>query len=106
MNRPEVRNAQNSALILELDAALQEAAADAAIRVVVLAGAGPSFSAGHDLKAVVGEEKEDDWRKMRRTPEGRFRHEWELYVQKCLAIYHFPKPTIAQVQGHCVAAGL
>ena len=45
-------------------------------------------------------------RKLRRTPEGRYKHERELYVEKCLAIYHLPKPTIAQVQGHCVAAGL
>jgi enoyl-CoA hydratase len=106
MRRPEVRNAQNTELILALDAAMRDAAADDAIRVVVLAGAGPSFSAGHDLKAVVGEAREDVWRKLRRTPEGRFRHERDLYVEKCLAIYHLPKPTIAQVQGHCVAAGL
>jgi enoyl-CoA hydratase len=106
MNRPEVRNAQDTALILALDDAMRAAAADDAVRVVVLAGAGPSFSAGHDLKAVVGEAKEDAWRKLRRTPEGRLRHERELYVEKCLAIYNLPKPTIAQVQGHCVAAGL
>ena len=67
---------------------------------------GPSFSSGHDLKAVVGQAREDAWRKLRRTPEGRYKHERELYVDKCLAIYHLPKPTIAQVQGHCVAAGL
>src|SRR4029450_7974664 len=42
----------------------------------------------------------------RRPPEGRMKPERELYVEKCLAIYHLPKPTIAQVQGHCVAAGL
>jgi enoyl-CoA hydratase len=106
MQRPEVRNAQNTELILALDDAMRAAAADDAVRVVILAGAGPSFSSGHDLKAVVGEAREDAWRKLRRTPEGRLRHERELYVDKCLAIYHLPKPTIAQVQGHCVAAGL
>jgi enoyl-CoA hydratase len=58
------------------------------------------------LKPVVGQAKEDAWRRLRRTPEGRLKHERELYVEKCLAIYHLPKPTIAQVQGHCVAAGL
>jgi enoyl-CoA hydratase/carnithine racemase len=105
-NRPEVRNAQDAALILALDDAMRAAAADDAVRVVILAAAGPSFSAGHDLKAVVGEAKPDAWRKLRRTPEGRFKHERELYVEKCLAIYNLPKPTIAQVQGHCVAAGL
>lgn len=106
MQRAEVRNAQNTELILALDEAMRAAAADEAVRVVVLAGAGSSFSAGHDLKAVVGEERADAWRRLRRTPEGRLKHERELYVDKCLAIYHLPKPTIAQVQGHCVAAGL
>jgi len=106
MNRPEARNAQSTELILALDDAMRDAAADDDVRVVILAAAGPSFSAGHDLKPVVGQAKEDAWRKLRRTPEGRLRHERELYVEKCLAIYHLPKPVIAQVQGHCVAAGL
>ena len=106
MQRAEVRNAQNTALILALDDAMRAAAADEGVHVVILAGAGPSFSSGHDLKAVVGQAREDAWRKLRRTPEGRYKHERELYVEKCLAIYHLPKPTIAQVQGHCVAAGL
>lgn len=105
MNRPEVRNAQDSALILALDDAMR-AGADERVRVVILAGAGPSFSSGHDLKPVVGEAEEDAWRKVRATPKGRLRHERELCVEKCLAIYHLPKPTVAQVQGHCVAAGL
>ncbi len=105
MNRPEVRNAQDSALILAPDDAMR-AAADERVRVVILAGAGPSFSSGHDLKPVVGEAEEDAWRKLRATPKGRLRHERELCVEKCLAIYHLPKPTVAQVQGHCVAAGL
>ena len=106
MQRAEVRNAQNTELILALDDAMRAAAADDGVHVVILAGAGPSFSSGHDLKAVVGQAREDAWRKLRRTPEGRYKHERELYVDKCLAIYHLPKPTIAQVQGHCVAAGL
>jgi enoyl-CoA hydratase len=106
LNRPRVRNAQNSALLLELDAAMHRAADDPEVRVVILAAAGPAFSAGHDLKAVVGEEAPDAWRRLRATPEGRLRHERELYFEKCLYIYHLPKPTIAQVQGACVAAGL
>jgi enoyl-CoA hydratase/carnithine racemase len=106
MNRPTVRNAQNTQLILELDEAMRHAAADDDVRVIILAAAGPSFSAGHDLKAVVGEEAPDAWRRLRATAEGRLRHEKELYFDKCLAIYNLPKPTIAQVQGHCIAAGL
>lgn len=106
LNRPHVRNAQNTELILELDAAMHRAADDPAVRVIVLAAAGPAFSAGHDLKAVVGAEAPDAWRRLRATPEGRLRHERELYADRCLYIYNLPKPTIAQVQGACVAAGL
>src|SRR5215472_1996553 len=78
LNRPRVRNAQNSALILELDRAMRRAAADPSVRVIILAAAGPAFSAGHDLKAVVGQEAPDAWRRLRSTPEGRLRHEREL----------------------------
>jgi len=106
LDRPRVRNAQSTELILALDAAIRAARRDDRVRVVVLAAAGPDFSAGHDLRPVVGAAKPDAWRRLRSTPEGRLRHERELYVEKCLAIHDLPKPTIAQVQGHCVAAGL
>jgi enoyl-CoA hydratase len=43
---------------------------------------------------------------MRDTPEGKFRHEQVMYVEKCRKIHDFRKPTIAAVQGKCVAAGL
>ena len=74
MNRPEVANAQNSALIDALDAGFDRADADDDIRVVILAGAGKHFSAGHDLKAIVGNEGADEWVAMRETPEGKFHH--------------------------------
>ena len=53
MNRPEVANAQDTALIDGIDHFLDEADADDEVRVVVLAGSGKHFSAGHDLKALV-----------------------------------------------------
>ena len=106
MNRPEVRNAQDTALIDALDDALDRADADDDVRVVVLAGAGDHWSAGHDLKALVGQAEPDEWRKMRATPEGKMRHEQVMYVDRCMRLYHFRKPTIASVQGACVAAGL
>ena len=106
MNRPEVANAQNTALIDDLDAAFDEADADAAVRVVVLAGAGEHFSSGHDLKALVGQEAPDAWVAMRETPEGKFHHEKVMYFDRCMRIHDFRKPTIAAVQGSCVAAGL
>jgi len=106
MDRPEVRNAQNTALILELDAAMRAADGDPAVHVIVLAGAGKDFSSGHDLKAYVGEAPSDEWHEKRRTPEGKFEHERKLYFDRCLAIRDLDTPTIAMVQGHCVAAGL
>ena len=106
MNRPEVANAQNTALIDDLDAALDDADADDGVRVVVLAGAGKHFSSGHDLKALVGQEAPDPWVAMRETPEGKFHHEKVMYFDRCVRIHDFRKPTIAAVQGSCVAAGL
>ena len=106
MDRPDVRNAQNTALITELDAAMHAADADPEVHVIVLAGAGKDFSAGHDLKAYVGEAVADEWHEKRKTPEGKFEHERKLYFDKCLAIRDLETPTIAMVQGHCVAAGL
>jgi enoyl-CoA hydratase len=106
MNRPGVANAQNTELIEALDAGFDRADADDDVRVVVLAGAGNHFSAGHDLKALVAGEGADAWTEMRSTPEGKFRHEQVMYVDKCRKIHDFRKPTIAAVQGKCIAAGL
>jgi len=106
MDRPEVANAQDTALIDQLDRAFDLADADDAVRVVILAGAGKHFSSGHDLRAIVGDGEKDEWVAMRETPEGKFFHEQTMYYDRCLRIHDFRKPTIAAVQGACVAAGL
>ena len=106
LNRPEVANAQDTQLIDELDAAFDRAEADDEVRVVVLAANGRHFSAGHDLKALVGDVEPDKWRLMRDTPEGKFHHEKTMYFDRCLRIRDFPKPTIAAVHGKCIAAGV
>jgi len=106
MNRPDVANAQDSRLIDEIDAAFDLADADDAVRVVILAGEGKHFSSGHDLKALVSGEGDDPWVALRETPEGKFQHEKTMYFDRCLRIHDFRKPTIAAVQGSCVAAGL
>ena len=106
MNRPEAANAQSTALLDELEAAFDRADADADVRVVILAGAGKHFSSGHDLKGLLDPAAADPWRAMRDTPEGKLRHEQVMYFDKCVKIYDFRKPTIAAVQGSCVAAGL
>jgi enoyl-CoA hydratase len=102
--RPEVANAQNTQLLDELDAAFDRADEDDAVRVVVLAGEGKHFSAGHDLKQLLAEG--DRWAKLRATPEGKWRHEQVMYFDRCVKIHDFRKPTIAAVQGACAAAGL
>ncbi len=49
LNRPKYRNAQNIKMLFALDDALSEAAADDAVKVIVLRGEGKHFSAGHDI---------------------------------------------------------
>src|SRR5258708_14365689 len=50
MNRPEARNAQNLQMTYDLNAAFDAAVQDDAGNVIILAGSGPHFSAGHDLR--------------------------------------------------------
>ena len=99
LNRPAKRNAQNPTLINELDAAVGAAAADPKVRVIVISGEGPAFSAGHDLEY-------PGFDRRRYTYHTRLDMERQLFVEKMLRIRNVPKPTIAQVHGHCVAAGL
>ena len=104
LDRPEVATAQSSQMIDELDAALDLADADDDVRVVILAGEGKHFSAGHDLKELLT--KGDEWARSRETPEGKLHHEQVMYFDRCVRLYEFRKPTIAAVQGACAAAGL
>ena len=103
LNRPAARNAQSAALLRALHAAVEDTAATASVRVVVLAGLGPSFSAGHDLKeAAVNPE----YRRNLETAEGRLWQEADLFVAPVEALRSLRVPTIARVQGHCLAASL
>jgi enoyl-CoA hydratase len=104
LNRPDAANAQSSQVIDELDAAFNLADIDDGVRVVVLAGEGKHFSAGHDLKELWA--AEDSWAATRDTAEGKLRHEQVMYFDRCVKIRDFRKPTIASVHGTCAAAGL
>lgn len=99
MNRPDKLNAQNPTLITELDAAFAAGAADADVRVIVLSGQGRAFSAGHDLEYPGYDQR-------LYTDQSRLDMERSLFVDNLLHLRNLPKPTIAQVHGHCVAAGL
>jgi enoyl-CoA hydratase/carnithine racemase len=94
LNRPEARNALSAALMSALLEALARAAKDPEARVVVIAGAGPAFCAGHDLREMRADQR-------RETYERLFAQCSELM----LAIVKLPKPVIAEVHGVATAAG-
>jgi enoyl-CoA hydratase len=114
MNRPEYRNAQNSAMTYALDDAFSRAAADDAVKVIVLAGAGRHFSAGHDI-GTPGRDVDTSFPRRaglwwdhvgKPGAESRFARESEVYLGMCRRWRELPKPTIAMVQGACIAGGL
>jgi enoyl-CoA hydratase len=114
MDRPKYRNAQNSAMTYALDDAFGRAVNEAEVKVIVLAGAGDHFSAGHDIgsperdidtsferKAVLWWDHVD-----RAGADNRFARESEVYLGMCRRWREIPKPMVAMVQGACIAGGL
>jgi enoyl-CoA hydratase/carnithine racemase len=93
LNRPARRNALSVALLTELERALATAAADRAARVIVLAGNGPAFCAGHDLGEMVGGTEES------------YRELFALCSRVMLGLRRLPQPVIARVHGVATAAG-
>jgi enoyl-CoA hydratase/carnithine racemase len=94
LNRPEARNALSIGLMNALVEALGRAAEDPEARVVAIAGAGPAFCAGHDLREI----REDQRR-------AAYEHVFALCSELMLAIVRLPKPVIAEVHGVATAAG-
>jgi enoyl-CoA hydratase/carnithine racemase len=94
LNRPAARNALSVGLMSALKEALERAAADKRCRVVVIAGAGPAFCAGHDLREMRADNS---------------RAAYERVFAQCsalmLQIVHLAKPVIAEVHGIATAAG-
>ena len=91
LNRPEKLNALNPATFKELRAHLDDVAGDAAVRCLVLTGAGRSFCAGNDLDAIAS---------------GEGRAEPMLGPETVSALEELPQPTIAKIKGHCFTGGL
>ncbi len=112
LNRPEARNAQNRGLLVELDAAFLRAEADDTCRVVILGGAGPMFSSGHDMGSKVAMEEFGSHPTVqinggtRSAAEKLMLQEWHYYFQNTLRWRNLRKITIAQVHGPVFAAGL
>jgi enoyl-CoA hydratase len=102
-NRPGKHNAQNAAMLEMLRDVLVSASSDASLRVLVLRGAGRSFTAGHDLREMVVNPAYADAIK---TAEGRRAWERRLFVEPVQMFQDLPVPTVCQVQGSCLAAGL
>jgi enoyl-CoA hydratase/carnithine racemase len=94
LNRPQQYNALSASLLAALEEMLAAVARDTSVRVVVLAGAGKAFCAGHDLKEL----------RTRRTQEEAaavFRQAADVM----LALTRLPQPVIARVHGVAAAAG-
>ncbi|ROO85188.1 enoyl-CoA hydratase/carnithine racemase [Actinocorallia herbida] len=101
LNRPEAANAQTTSFLDDLDAAFTQGANDPDVRVIVLRANGKHFSAGHDLKDRTG------WAAPEKiTVEWIYDAEMRRYLDYSLRWRNLPKPTIAAVQGKCIAAGL
>ncbi|WP_375739933.1 enoyl-CoA hydratase [Pseudomonas boanensis] len=113
MHRPEYHNAQNSRMTYALDAAFKRACDDDAVKVIVLRGAGKHFSAGHDIGTPGRDvnqsfDRASLWYDHVNKPGGEFLYarEQEVYLGMCRRWRDMPKPTIAMVQGACIAGGL
>jgi len=104
LNRPEKRNAQSLGLLTEMDRAFNAAIRDPEVRVIVLSGAGQSFSGGHDLQSP--EHLRDVEERMRGLDGfGRSAEINDIYIDSHLRWRNLSKPTIAMVHGYCVYGG-
>jgi enoyl-CoA hydratase len=113
MNRPQYNNAQNSQMTYALDAAFRRAVDDEAVKLIVLAGNGKHFSAGHDI-GTPGRDLHKSFDRVHLLSEHvnkpgaelLYTREQEVYLGMCRRWRDISKPTIAMVQGACIAGGL
>jgi len=113
LNRPDRANAQDTHLLYELNDAFDLAAHDEDVRVIILAGEGKHFSAGHDLAETDGNGAMRRYRTVGTMcgfgcagAEAQMSREEEIYIGFSERWRNIPKPTIAAVQGKCIAGGL
>ena len=116
LDRPRTRNAQNRGLLTELGDAFLRAEADDTVRVVILCGAGPMFSSGHDMgsrEAIAERQPGPDQHRSvvvnggtRLGAEARMLQEWHYFFENTRRWRNLRKITIASVQGAVYAAGL
>ncbi len=110
LDRPDRRNAQNQQLLEELNAAWERAAADDEVRVILLQANGPHFSAGHDMSPDEVKSNPAFQQIGASIPErgllGLYSWEAKHYFGFSRRWREIPKPSIAAVQGACIAGGL
>lgn len=112
MNRPSRRNAQGITMTYELDDAFRRACHDDEINVIILAGSGDHFNAGHDVSgegnqapprdkitSLWGEYSGKGWH-------GAYGREKEIYLEITERWRNAPKPTIAEIQGSVISGGI
>ena len=99
LNRAKARNALSAGLMSALQVALDSAASDKSVRLIVLAANGPAFSSGHDLKEMTAHRNDDDKGK------AAFAALFAQCSRLMQTIVRHPKPVMAQVQGIATAAG-
>jgi enoyl-CoA hydratase len=104
LNRPQAANAQSAKVLRELDEAWEAADESTEVKVIVLKSNGKHFSAGHDM---AGTDDDPQTKKFdMTTPEGHYDWETRHYLHYAKRWRDVPKPSIAAVQGKCIAAGL
>jgi len=113
LQRPRYRNAQNAQMLYALDAAFKRAVDDDDVKVIVLGAEGEHFSAGHDIGTpgrdiALPQDRALLWYDHSNKPGAEFLYarEQEAYLGLCRRWQDIPKPTIAMVQGGCIAGGL
>ena len=106
LDRPEAANAQTMPLLDDLDEAWRRAADDQAVRVIILQANGKHFSAGHDIRAVGDDDGEGDGAPPDWTLANIYETEARRFLEYSLRWRNVPKPSIAAVQGVCIAGGL
>jgi enoyl-CoA hydratase len=101
LNRPEAANAQSRKALEELDFAWKSADDDPAVKVIVFKSNGKHFSAGHDMASTKDSSGPIEWH-------ADSYYDWETrhYLHYAKSWRQVPKPSIAAVQGKCIAAGL
>jgi enoyl-CoA hydratase/carnithine racemase len=93
LNRPEKRNALSLELMEEMIGALRDVSAQHDVRTIVIEGAGPSFSAGHDLSEMIDRDR------------AFFDRLFDICTAMMQTIHELPQPVIAKVHGIATAAG-